>query len=226
MKKHLCAAPECTGCLACLNVCPKHAIGVTEGFLGEILPTIDEDKCVDCGLCDKICPSLNPSPMHLPMDCYAAWTKNEVDYVSATSGGMATAISKSVISKGGVVYGCAAHGLQVKHMRCATMKDVEKLKGSKYVQSEMGDLYQALKKDVLEGLTVLFIGTPCQVAGVKNYLRQEYDNLLTVDLICHGVPSQQSLHASLRHAIRDIEPTKVTYLSFRNHAKGDFCLDL
>lgn len=105
MKKHLCAAPECTGCLACLNVCPKHAIGVTEGFLGEILPTIDEDKCVDCGLCDKICPSLNPSPMHLPMDCYAAWTKNEVDYVSATSGGMATAISKSVISKGGVVYG-------------------------------------------------------------------------------------------------------------------------
>lgn len=225
MKKHLCAAPECTGCLACLHVCPKHAIGVTEGFLGEILPTIDEDKCVDCGLCDKICPSLNPSPMHLPMDCYAAWTKNEVDYVSATSGGMATAISKSVISKGGVVYGCAAHGLQVKHMRCATMKDVEKLKGSKYVQSEMGDLYQALKKDVLEGLTVLFIGTPCQVAGVKNYLRQEYDNLLTVDLICHGVPSQQSLHASLRHAIRDIEPTKVTYLSFRNHAKGDFCLE-
>lgn len=225
MKKHLCAAPEYTGCLACLNVCPKHAIGVTEGFLGEILPTIDEDKCVDCGLCDKICPSLNPSPMHLPMDCYAAWTKNEVDYVSATSGGMATAISKSVISKGGVVYGCAAHGLQVKHMRCATMKDVEKLKGSKYVQSEMGDLYQALKKDVLEGLTVLFIGTPCQVAGVKNYLRQEYDNLLTVDLICHGVPSQQSLHASLRHAIRDIEPTKVTYLSFRNHAKGDFCLE-
>lgn len=93
MKKHLCAAPECTGCLACLNVCPKHAIGVTEGFLGEILPTIDEDKCVDCGLCDKICPSLNPSPMHLPMDCYAAWTKNEVDYVSATSGGMATALS-------------------------------------------------------------------------------------------------------------------------------------
>lgn len=93
--------------------------------------------------------------------------ENEVDYVSATSGGMATAISKSVISKGGVVYGCAAHGLQVKHMRCATMKDVEKLKGSKYVQSEMGDLYQALKKDVLEGLTVLFIGTPCQVAGVK-----------------------------------------------------------
>ena len=71
-------------------------------------------------------------------------------------------------------------------------EDVEKLKGSKYVQSEMGDLYQALKKDVLEGLTVLFIGTPCQVAGVKNYLRQEYDNLLTVDLICHGVPSQQS----------------------------------
>lgn len=110
-------------------------------------------------------------------------------------------------------------------MRCATMEDVEKLKGSKYVQSEMGDLYQALKKDVLEGLTVLFIGTPCQVAGVKNYLRQEYDNLLTVDLICHGVPSQQSLHASLRHAIRDIEPTKVTYLSFRNHAKGDFCLE-
>lgn len=121
MKKHLCAVPECTGCLACLNVCPKHAIGVTEGFLGEILPAIDEGKCVDCELCDKICPSLNPLPMYPPMDCYAAWTKNETDYVSATSGGMATAISKSVISKGGVVYGCAAHGLQVKHMRCATI---------------------------------------------------------------------------------------------------------
>jgi len=225
MKKHLCATSECTGCLACLNVCPKHAIGVTEGFLGEILPAIDENKCVDCGLCDKICPSLNPLPMHSPMDCYATWTKNEADYVSATSGGIATAISKSVISKGGIVYGCAAHGLQVKHMRCATMEDVEKLKGSKYVQSEMRDVYQALKKDVLEGLTVLFIGTPCQVAGVRNYLRKEYSNLLTVDLICHGVPSQQSLHASLCHAIRDIDPANVIYLSFRNHAKGDFCLE-
>ena len=106
MNDHLCAPESCTGCLACLNVCPQKAITIIEGFLGEILPRIDRNLCIDCGACDKVCPSLNSQEKYYPQACYAAWTKDNFDYNTSTSGGLATAMSKQIINVGGVVYGC------------------------------------------------------------------------------------------------------------------------
>lgn len=225
MNDHLCAPESCTGCLACLNVCPQKAITIIEGFLGEILPRIDRNLCIDCGACDKVCPSLNSQEKYYPQACYAAWTKDNFDYSTSTSGGLATAMSKQIINGGGVVYGCAAIGINVKHLRCTTIEEIEKLKGSKYVQSNVGTIYQDIKLDLKNGKKVLFIGTPCQVGGVKSFLKKDYLNFITVDLICHGVPSIRSLKDSLSHNIKDLDFETISYLSFRNHEKGDFCLE-
>ena len=195
--KHLCKPEFCSGCLACMAACPKQAISVRYVFLGQVLPYIDTDKCVDCGMCDKTCPSLNNPPKTYPLQCYASWTKDNNDYLTTTSGGIATAMAKNVISEGGIVYGCAAVGLDVRHVRCASLESIENLKGSKYVQSDCSAVFPLIRKDLKEGLKVLFIGTPCQCAGVKGFLKKSYDNLIVVDLICHGVPSMQFLKECL-----------------------------
>lgn len=189
--KIVCNYEMCTGCGLCASSCPKGCINMSSlDSLGHLYPVIDTDACIDCGLCQKKCPVLNPTEQIKPSTAYAAWSRDEDDYKSSTSGGAASVISQYVIEKGGVVYGCAMlPDVDVKHIRVDNISDIKKLKGSKYVQSNIIDVYPQLKADVNEGRLTLFVGTPCQVAAIKKMFKVQPDNLILVDLICHGVPS-------------------------------------
>lgn len=190
----ICEKSLCTGCHSCVNACGKKAISMQPDSFGFLYPHIDTMLCVDCGLCTKVCPVNHPPKAVYPATAYAVQSKDRADLMSSTSGGAASVFSQYVISQGGVVYGCS--GLDITHIchtRIDAILDLNQLKGSKYVQSEISFVFQQVKEDLKAGKKVLFIGTPCQVAGLKNFLHVDYEILITVDLVCHGVPSQQLL---------------------------------
>lgn len=190
----ICDKEICTGCGLCVARCPKKCISMKEGFLGHLYPEIDSETCIDCGLCQKSCPAIHPQEKSMPSIAYAAWAKDEEDYITSTSGGAASVLSQYVILQGGVVYGCAMlPDIEVKHIRVDNLNDLKKLKGSKYVQSSIIEVIPQIKEDVKTGRFTLFFGTPCQVAAVKRLFKEQPANLLLVDLICHGVPSLQAL---------------------------------
>jgi len=204
----ICEADKCTGCSLCAARCPKSSISMQEGSFGHLYPKINQTTCIDCGLCKKVCPANNQPLLNQPLTAYAAWAKDEKEYVSSTSGGAASLMSRFIIEHGGVVYGCSVEkGLVVKHIRVDNVSDIDLLKGSKYVQSDIKEVLPPLKRDVATGKRVLFIGTPCQCAAVKGlFSKTKYpDNLYLVDLICHGVPSlnvlqhhvEKNLHVNL-----------------------------
>ena len=189
--EEICDQTECTGCSACMNVCPHKAIimiGDEEGF---IHPYIDETKCVDCKLCQKTCPITVSPKLNKPQNVYSGWSLDNSIRLSSSSGGAFAEIAKPIIEAGGVVFGCGLDDkLQAVHMYVEDMSALRaKLSGSKYVQSRIGDSYQKAKSFLKKGRKVLFSGTPCQIAGLLNYLHRDYQNLWTVDIICHGVPS-------------------------------------
>ena len=213
--QQICKTELCTGCGACSNACSHHAIEIIPDVCGFIYPTINDDKCVDCGLCQRVCPVNNPPAFHLIKKCYAASCKSEEELLSCSSGGVATVISRYIISTGGVVYGCSAKDIRnVHHIRVDNEDGLEELKGSKYIQSVIGGIFAQVKQDLLSNRKVLFIGTPCQVAGLYGYLRKGYDNLYTADLVCHGVPSQKMLNDNI-----DYYPSDGSHVSFRRKKK-------
>lgn len=197
--KEICPINKCTGCEACSNGCAHSAITMQPDSSGYKYPVIDESRCTDCGLCQKFCPSLTLHLRHYPMQSLAVTTKDEAETLSCASGGAATLLSRSIIQQCGVVYGCNGNDIRnVHHTRISTMEDIDLLKGSKYVQSAINNTYRQVRDDLRSGIKVLFIGTPCQVAGLYGFLRyKEYKNLFTADLVCHGVPSQQMLNDNI-----------------------------
>lgn len=183
-------ANSCTGCHACLNVCPKHAIKMVENEEGFLYPQIDKELCVDCGLCEKACPISQVGRTKELFVTYAAWCSNEEVRKDSSSGGIFYLLAKSVLEQGGVVFGVGYdEQFQVIHKYVENLESLRGLQGSKYVQSKIGNCYVQAKKILEEGRKVLFSGTPCQIAGLNQYLGKEYENLITQDLICHGVPS-------------------------------------
>ena len=182
---------SCSGCHACFSVCPKSAIMMSESNEGFLYPQIDSDKCIKCGLCEKTCPSLNPIKKETEnTKAYAAINKNEAIRLDSSSGGVFTAIAEKVIEENGVVFGAKfASDFSVVHGWTDTIEGLSDFRGSKYLQSVIGNSYKDCKTFLENGRKVLFSGTPCQVQGLKKYLQKEYENLLTVDFICHGVPS-------------------------------------
>ena len=216
----ICEDELCTGCCACLNICPKAAISMVEDNFGFNHPYIDNNICIDCGLCQKVCPIHNKPQKRKELITFAAISKDVNIYKSSTSGGIATTLSQYIISTGGVVYGVAFDDkFNLKHKRVDNIKDIPTLQGSKYVQSDKHSIFCMVQKDLKEGKEVLFTGTPCEVAGLKKYLRKEYDNLYTLDLICHGVPSSELLNAFLKGKEK-LYSSQITELKFREKAYG------
>ncbi|MCQ2310652.1 MAG: Coenzyme F420 hydrogenase/dehydrogenase, beta subunit C-terminal domain [Paludibacteraceae bacterium] len=210
------ATPDfCTGCAACANVCTKGAIAMIEGEMGHLYPHINKDLCVECGACEQHCSVLHPIELNPIKKAYAAWAKDETEYKTSVSGGVASLLSRLIIQQGGVVYGCAMlPGIEIRHIRVDNEEDLLKLKGSKYVQSSISDILPILKKDLQSNRKVLFIGTPCQVAAVKKLYSDKYPNLYLVDLICHGVPSVQILR---KHILNVVSTNEIyQYISFRS----------
>ena len=199
----ICLPEHCTGCAACANICPKHCIKMNPDHrLGHFIPYIDSSLCVECGLCQKTCPQNAKIDFQAPLQCYAAWEKDERSYQTSSSGGVATVFSRYILRLGGVVYGCAVQEGRVEHIRVADEKDLMLLKGSKYVQSFISEtLLIQIKQDLLSNLKVLFVGTPCQVRGVQSFLKKTYDNLYLVDIICHGVPSSDLFFSYIKGKI-------------------------
>lgn len=181
---------NCCGCNACGDICPKQAISFKDDNEGFWYPEVDMQKCIDCGLCEKICPFLNAKEQHQPLEVYAAINPDEEIRRNSSSGGMFQMLSKQIIEKGGLVFGAAFDkDWMVHHLSADNYNDVKKFQGSKYVQSCVSGCYVQVQKALKEGRKVLFSGTSCQIAALKGFLRKEYDNLLTVDVVCHGVPS-------------------------------------
>lgn len=208
----LCNKNECTGCFSCFNACPKGAIEMKEDKCGFIYPAINKEKCINCKLCEKSCPVLNKIELNKPQKCYAGRVKDSQELKKATSGGIATKLSQKIIENNGVVYGASfEENCTVSHIRVDNKEELDKLRGSKYVHSYINNTYKLVKKDLKEGKNVLFIGTPCQVAGLKRYLFNEYKNLYTVDIICHGVPSQKFLQNEVKRIEKDLNIDRVNF---------------
>lgn len=186
----ICNMESCTGCFACKAVCPADAIEIAKDKYRKTIPKVREDKCVDCGLCKNVCHIRRTKEARVPQKCYAAWTKKEEDKETCASGGVATGFGRYIISQGGVVFG--ATFTPGKELECVidmaeTEEELEKFKTSKYVQTYAGNSYKQAKEQLDKGREVLYIGMPCQIAGLQGYLRRKYDNLITVDLVCQGV---------------------------------------
>lgn len=182
---------NCCGCSACYSICPKNCISMEEDNEGFRYPKIDEEKCIKCGLCLRICPILSKKKTEEnQIKTYAAINKNEETRLKSSSGGLFTAFAEYVLEQGGVVFGAGFNeNFVVCHQACQTIEDLEKLRKSKYVQSVIGNTFKQAKDLLDQNRLVYFSGTPCQIAGLKSYLKKDYPNLIAQDLICLGVPS-------------------------------------
>lgn len=183
---------DCSGCSACANVCPQNCISMLRDDEGFSYPKINHEVCISCGKCEKVCPALNfkqTMPDKLP-EVFAAIHPDEKVRRHSSSGGAFTALSEIILTAGGIIFGAGFDkNWRVVHTSAENFDELENLRGSKYVQSQIGDVYKRVKVELENNRQVLFSGTPCQCAGLKNFLGKDYDNLLTVDIICHGTPS-------------------------------------
>ena len=211
---------NCCGCTACSHACPQHCVTMKSDKEGFVYPFIDEQRCIECGRCKIVCPILNYDGGNVPIKIFAGKNTNEAVRSTSSSGGVFYELAKQCISEGGFVYGCALdENMIARHIRVDTVEGLERLKSSKYVQSDMGHIMSEVKADLLAGSKVLFSGTPCQIAGLCNYLGRNYDNLFVVDVLCHGVPSPK-LFADYLQMLSDKYGGTPVSVNFRNKKRG------
>lgn len=216
----ICEKKKCTGCFACFNKCPKHAIKMIEDDNGFLYPQIDKNKCINCNLCKKICPRLSEIKLSTPLNCFAMVRKDFNLRRKSTSGGAAAVFSEYILNNNGVVFGSAVKNNKICHIRIDTIEKLELLRGSKYTHSYIECTFNEVLNDLKKEIPVLFIGTPCQVVGLKKFLVKEYSNLYTIDIICHGVPSQKYLIDELKES----SDGKFDSISFRDSNEYKLCV--
>lgn len=181
---------DCCGCSACQQICPQKCITFKADEEGFPYPHIDLETCIDCHLCENVCPVLNQEQERTPIEVYAAYNNNQEIRANSSSGGIFTLVAEEIIDKNGVVFGVRWDSDWNAVFDYTTKKeDLHLFRGSKYVQAQLGDKFQQVKEFLLKQIPVLFTGTPCQIAGLRRYLKKDYEHLLLMDLICEGVPS-------------------------------------
>lgn len=211
---------ECSGCHACFNICPKNCISMETDQYGFLQPIIINDECIECSLCRSVCPIINQHKKNPKGRAYACINNNDRIREESSSGGIFTLIAEWVLGKNGVVFGSAFdEDFNVKHIAVTDINELSLLRGSKYVQSTIGATYTDAKKFLDQGRYVLFTGTPCQIAGLNSYLKKEYDNLITLDIICHGVPSPKVWKNYIAYLEKKFS-TNIKKCFFRNKETG------
>lgn len=209
---------ECTGCSACMSICPQNAIRMVSDSEGFLIPVINPDLCTQCGLCVKTCPVINPlPPPSVPVAFFAAMHVNEEVRMKSSSGGVFSALAETILAEGGVVAGAAFdETFRLRHIFVSNVDQLDQLRGSKYVQSDLEQTFREVRDVLRVGRRILFTGTPCQIAGLKRFLGTANPLLVCADLICHGVPSPLTWQKFLG-TISDIHPRRVF---FRDKSKG------
>ena len=214
---------NCCGCHACYNICPQFCIRMEQDLEGFKYPIVDKSKCIECNLCEKVCPiinNINEPSINMPPLAFAAFNKNEKIRSESSSGGLLSIIAEHVLAQGGLIYGAAFdENFNVVHQCASNSESLGKLRGSKYVESVIGDTYKHIKENLENSTLVLFSGTPCQVHGLKTYLIKDYDNLICTDLICHGVPSPLIWNKYLNYREKTND-SKTRYVNFRAKITG------
>lgn len=211
---------NCTGCYACENVCPKECITMQNDSEGFWYPKVDIEKCNDCGLCEKVCPIIHKKEIDNHPKAYACYNKDEEIRLKSSSGGMFTLIAEQVIDNGGVVFGARFdEQFNVIHDYIEIKEKLEQFRGSKYVQSRIGDTYKQAKDFLKQRRQVLFTGTPCQIGGLKSYLQRDYTNLFCMDIICHGVPSPRVWQKYISYQ-KDSHASSPRKIAFRQKNEG------
>ena len=225
----------CCGCGACAQRCPKQCISMKPDDEGFLYPRVDEAFCIGCDLCEKVCPCLIQGEPQKPIKVYSVVNPNEAIRKESSSGGAFTMIAEEVINEGGVVFGARFNdSWEVIHTYTESKEGLEAFRGSKYVQSRIGDTFIQASEFLKKGRKVLFTGTPCQIAGLKLFLRKEYENLLTIDVVCHGVPSPLiwrdyltalsvntiGLVENKKNVPTQIDRNKISRISFRDKISG------
>lgn len=212
---------DCSGCHACASICPRNCISMIADNEGFLYPSIDKSKCIECGLCKKACPILNQQIDNKAIPkAFACFNKNEKIRLKSTSGGVFSALAEQILKQDGVVFGAAFNQeMEVVHQAIKSLDGLEKLRMSKYVQSRIGDSFKKAREFLQAGKIVLFTGTPCQIEGLKAYLKKDYDNLLTQDLICHGVPSPAILKEYIKYRQTEANQ-KISNIEFRSKQRG------
>lgn len=210
----------CCGCKVCADACNHKAISYVLDDEGFFVPKVDSDLCKDCGLCTKVCPSLNVGKRAKMDTCYATYAKNKKHLQQGSSGGMFGLLARVVLSEGAIVYGAAFDAnLKLKHTRATSEEELMPILKSKYLQSDCSGIYKQVKQDLKDGKTVLFSGTPCQCNAISNYIGEKSENLIIVDVVCHGTPSQE-LFDRCNKDYEEQNGCKVKSFQFRYKGKG------
>lgn len=218
---------ECCGCGACNQVCPQQCIEMLSDEEGFLYPVVDKDKCIGCNLCEKVCPIANSGEkesdntvVFKEPEAYGGWHLDSDVRADSSSGGAFSLFAEYILDKGGIVFGCTLDSdMRAVHIGINSKDELHRLRGSKYVQSIIGDVYGQIKDELINERKVLFVGTPCQVAGLRSFLGKEHSELYTIDFICHGVPSP-ALFAQYICELEDRNNATVRSFKFRNKDYG------
>ena len=215
-----CITNICTGCSACYSICPVQCISMKQDSEGFLYPFIEKEKCTKCKKCEEICPAIVQRKERKPLKVYAAKNPDEEIRRLSSSGGIFTLLAEHILHKGGVVFGVRFNETwEVIHDYTETIEGLTAFRGSKYVQSDIGKIYKVAKDFLLSDRKVLFTGTPCQLAGLKAFLQKDYDNLFTVDFVCHGVPSPLVWKKYLNEVTGD-KKSRISAINFRDKNTG------